>query len=268
LAEAVSPEVTAGLKANSDHIHISTSEVTMNLGLALLVTLMGLSTVMSATNKATDLLERADEFRATFDAFVVRVKLTNTDRGRVVDEAEFEVSIKDDNSLVRFLSVRSKGQSMLMRGDDMWLFLPAVARPVRITPIQRLMGNVSNGDLARLRYATDYDATLDGDAVVDGQECDVLDLRARRKAATYQRVRYFVRKSDARPIRADYFLTSGKPVKRAAFSELRQMAGRPILSRLVIEDAERPESKTTIDFVTITLKPLPDKLFNVMRSEG
>lgn len=240
----------------------------MKFPLLLLAALMALSPAVSATDQATDLLRRADEFRATFDTFVVRVNLTNTDAGRVVDEAEFEVSIKGENSLVRFLSVRSKGQSLLMRGDDMWLFLPAVARPVRITPIQRLMGNVSNGDLARLRYGTDYDATMDGEAVVDGQACDVLDLRARRKAATYQRVRYFVRKADARPLRADYFLTSGKPVKRATFSELREMAGRQVLSRVVIEDAERPASTTTIDFVTITRKALPDKLFSVVRAEG
>jgi outer membrane lipoprotein-sorting protein len=244
------------------------SEVTMTLRLLLPAAVLALSTALSATDKAADLLQRADGFRATFDAFVVRVKLTNTDGGQVVDAAEFDVSVKGDNSLVRFLSVRSKGQSLVMRGDDMWLFLPAVARPVRITPIQRLMGNVSNGDLARLRYASDYEAIMDGEAVVDGEDCDVLDLRARRKAATYQRVRYFVRKSDARPVRADYFLTSGKPVKRATFSELREMAGRPILSRIVIEDAERPASKTTIDFVTITLKPLPDKLFSVARAEG
>ena len=151
----------------------------------------------------------------------MQVRLTNYDADRVTEEAEFEVSVKGDNSLVRFLSVRSKGQSLLMRGDDMWFFLPAVARPVRITPIQRLLGNVSNGDLARLRYAVDYDATIEGDADAGGVTCTVLDLRARRKGATYQRVRYFLRKSDARPVRAEYFLTSGKTdqdgrVQRAA----------------------------------------------------
>jgi outer membrane lipoprotein-sorting protein len=234
----------------------------------MLVVISGTAATIAAADRASELLLRADEFRATFDAFVVRVKLTGTDAGRVVDEADFEVSVKGDNSLVRFLSVRSKGQSLLMRGDDMWLFLPAVARPVRITPIQRLMGNVSNGDLARLRYSADYTATMDGEATIDGEACDVLDLRARRTAATYQRVRYYLRKSDARPVRADYFLTSGKAVKRAMFSELRQMGGRPILSRMVIEDADRPESRTTIDFLSITPKALPDKLFSATRGEG
>ena len=223
---------------------------------------------LSANDGAASLLERADAFRVTFDAFVVHVTLTNMDGARVEDKADFEVSVKDDNSLVRFLSVRSKGQSLLMRGDDMWLFLPAVARPVRITPIQRLMGNVSNGDLARLRYAADYDATLAGDVVMDGQPAHALELRARRKAATYQRVRYVVRKADARPLTAEYFLTSGKPVKRATFSEPRDMAGRLILTRTVIEDADRPASKTIIDFVSITVKQLPDRLFNLARAEG
>ena len=240
----------------------------MNVRCALLVSLLMTSVAVAANDDATRMLERSDMFRATFDAFVVRVKLTNHDAGRAIDEAEFEVSVKADNSLVRFLSVRSKGQSLLMRGDDMWLFLPSVARPVRITPIQRLLGNVSNGDLARLRYTDDYTATMDGEETVDGQPCLVLNLQARRKAATYQRVRYVVRQSDARPVRAEYFLTSGKPVKRATFSELREMAGRPILSRTIIEDTQRPESTTTIDLMTISVKPLPDKLFSLTRAEG
>ena len=233
-----------------------------------LLALALLGSAPRAADKATELLERADMYRATFDAFVVHVRLTNVDAGRVNEEADFEVSVKGDNSLVKFLSVRSKGQSLLMRGDDMWLFLPAVARPVRITPIQRLLGNVSNGDLARLRYASDYDATLGGEAMAGGEACTVLELRARRKGATYQRIRYLIDKTDARPIQAEYFLTSGKPIKRATFSDLREMAGRRILSRIVIEDADRPASTTTVEFVTITAKPLPDKLFNVSRSEG
>jgi outer membrane lipoprotein-sorting protein len=227
-----------------------------------------LSAAPRADGDAARLLALADGFRGGVESGVVQTRLTNYDADRMVEEAEFEVSIKGDNSLVRFLSVRSKGQSLLMRGDDMWFFLPAVARPVRITPIQRLLGNVSNGDLARLRYAIDYDASIEGDGESDGVKCTVLDLRARRKGATYQRVRYFVRKADARPVRAEYFLTSGKPIKTAVFGELRDMGGRPTLTRIEIHDAMRPSSTTTIDFLSITRRVLPDKLFSPVRSEG
>jgi outer membrane lipoprotein-sorting protein len=221
-----------------------------------------------AADDATRLLQRSDAFRGGFDSFVTRIRITNYDAERTVEEAEFEASIKGDNSLVRFLSVRSKGQSLLMRGDDMWFFLPAVARPVRITPIQRLMGNVSNGDIARLRLADDYAASIEGPGDVDGQAAVILDLRAKRKGATYQRVRYFVRNSDGRPLKAEYFLTSGKPMKTATFENLRDMAGKPTLTRIVIHDVARPASKTTIDLLSLVPQQLADKLFSPVRSEG
>jgi outer membrane lipoprotein-sorting protein len=234
----------------------------------VLSSLLVLGSSTSGADDAARLLELADSYRGGFDSFVTKVRLTNFEGDRMLEEAEFEVSIKADNGLVKFLSVRSKGQSLLMRGDDMWIFLPAVARPVRITPIQRLLGNVSNGDLARLRYSLDYDAAVEGDADVLGQSCAVLNLQARRKGATYQRVRYFVRRSDGLPIKAEYFLTSGKPVKTATFENLREMAGKPTLTRIVIQDASRAQSRTIVETLTITPKALADKLFSPSRGEG
>ena len=223
---------------------------------------------LAAREEAAALLARADAFRGGFDSSVIRVKLTNYDGDRATEEAEYEVSAKGENSLVKFLSVRSKGQALLMRGDDMWFFLPAVARPVRITPIQRLMGNVSNGDLARLRYALDYNATVEGFETVNGTPAIVLDLRAKRKGATYQRVRYVVRQSDARPLRADYFLTSGKPVKSATFTDPREIAGRTTLTRIDVQDTMHPASRTTIQILTIVPRELPDKLFSPVHAGG
>ena len=36
-----------------------------------------------------------------------------------------------------------------MLGDDMWVYLPDTSRPIRITPLERLSGDASNGDVAR-----------------------------------------------------------------------------------------------------------------------
>src|SRR5215212_7394618 len=144
--------------------------------LAVMILAEALVASPRAADEAARLLAQADGFRGAVESGVVRVTVTNRDGGRVLEAADFEVSVKGENSLVRFLAVKSKGQSLLMRGDDMWFFLPAVARPVRITPIQRLLGNVSNGDLARLRYAIDYDASIEGEAEAAGVTCTVLDL--------------------------------------------------------------------------------------------
>jgi hypothetical protein len=240
----------------------------MNRVISISALLLVFAASVGGREDAAALLARADAFRGGFDSSVIRVKLTNYDGNNPTEEAEYEVSAKGENSLVKFLSVRSKGQALLMRGDDMWFFLPAVARPVRITPIQRLMGTVSNGDLARLRYAVDYTATVEGQSSVDGTPATILDLRAKRRGATYQRVRYVVRQSDARPLQAEYFLTSGKAVKTASFGQPREMAGRVTLSRIDVRDTVRTSSRTTIEIITIEPRELPDKIFSPVRAGG
>ncbi|HEX9365736.1 MAG TPA: hypothetical protein VF921_03865, partial [Vicinamibacterales bacterium] len=75
------------------------------LTIAVIVTL-GAS--MRADGHADRLLALADGFRGGLDSGVVGVRLTNYDAGRVVEEADFEVSVKGDKSLVRFLSLKSK----------------------------------------------------------------------------------------------------------------------------------------------------------------
>ncbi len=221
-----------------------------------------------AQDEAQRLLEQADRYRAGWPAFLALVRIDNFDRDRLVESADFEVSVKGENSLVKFLSPKSKGQSLLMRGDDLWFLLPSVARPVRITPIQRLLGNTSNGDLARLRYAVDYTATVAGEETIDGVACIVLDLIAKRKSATYQRVRYAVRKSDAMPVRAECFVGSGKHLKTAFFEAPRQFAGREVISRIRILDALRSTSTTVMEFTAFAPRELPDKIFSPVRTSS
>ncbi len=107
------------------------------------------------------------------------MKIRNYEAGKQDEEHLFEVSQKGaEKSYVEFLSPREKGQHLLMLGDDMWIYLPDTSRPVRITPLERLTGNASNGDVARTHYATDYDATFLRTETVNGASCHVLELTA------------------------------------------------------------------------------------------
>ena len=220
------------------------------------------------TRDAQTLLQQADDFRLHWPSVVIRTRIDNYEHGTLREGEEFDVSVKGDSTHVRFLSTRNKGQVLLMRGDDMWFFLPSASRPVRITPIQRLLGNASNGDVARLQYGIDYVPQIAGEEVIDGTTCTILELQAKRKGATYQRVRLAVRASNAWPIRAECFLTSGRQAKTVFFEQPRQVQGRTIVTRLVIDDAIRPAERTVMEFLTFTPKDLPDKLFNPARGEG
>jgi outer membrane lipoprotein-sorting protein len=234
----------------------------------LVLCLAALSARAGTDGEATTLLAQADGFRSGFDSFVTRVRITSREGERTVEAAEFEASIKGEQSYVRFLSPRTKGQALIMRGDDMWLLLPSVARPVRITPIQRLLGNAANGDIARLRYSDDYEPTVAGETTDDGAPCAILELKAKRKGATYQRILYTVRRRDGRPVRAELFLTSGKPLKTVTYGEPKEMAGRLVLARLEIHDATHAGSFSIVETLDLAPRALPDKLFNPARAEG
>ncbi len=243
-------------------------------GMAVATALLAAAICAPARAQAPDardarkLLEQADEFRLRWPSVVVRVRIDNYEHGTLKEDADFDVSIKGDSSLVRFLSTRDKGQMLLMRGDDMWFYLPSASRPVRITPVQRLLGNASNGDVARLQYAIDYTPRIAGEESIDGTPCTILELEAKRKGATYQRVRLAIRKSDSWPVRAECFLTSGRQAKTVFFEQPRQVQGRAIVTRLVIDDSIRPADRTVMEFSNFTPKDLPDKLFNPSRSGG
>jgi outer membrane lipoprotein-sorting protein len=216
----------------------------------------------------TDLLKRSDAYRNGWPSFTTHVKITNFEAGKPDEEKLYEVSQKGtDKTYVEFMSPREKGRHLLMLGDDMWVYLPDTSRPVRITPLERLSGDASNGDVARTNYAADYTPVYVRSEKVGSDECYVLELTARRKGATYQRILYWVRMVDARPVRAEFYLTSGKHIKSASFDEYANFDGRLLLHRLTLYDEIRHNSHSVLEYSGSTPHSLPDKLFYQGRSD-
>jgi outer membrane lipoprotein-sorting protein len=221
-----------------------------------------------ATPDAEALLKRSDTFRNGWPAYVVRVRITDFESGKPDEEHLYEVSQKGtDKTYVDFMSPREKGEHLLMLGDDMWVYLPDTSRPVRITPLERLTGDASNGDVARTNYAADYSPVFLRTEKVGTVECYVLDLTAKRKGATYQRILYWLRVPDARPVRAEFYLTSGKHIKSATFDEYATSSGKELLRKLTLYDEIRHNSHSVLEYSGAAPRSLPDKLFNQGRSD-
>jgi len=222
----------------------------------------------AALPDATALLKRSDTYRNGWPSYTLRVKITNYEAGKSDEEHFYEVSQKGtDKTYVEFMSPREKGRHLLMLGDDMWIYLPDTSRPVRITPLERLSGDASNGDVARTNYAVDYSATYVRDEKLGTENCYVLNLTAKRKGATYQRIVYWVRIEDARPIRAEFYLTSGKHIKSATFDEYKESGGRLLLRKLTLYDEIRHNSHSVLEYSNAAPRDLPDKLFYQGRSD-
>jgi len=232
------------------------------------VAALAAATLLGATPDARSLLKRSDSVRNAWASFVVRVRITNFEAGRPDEEHFYQVYQKGaERTYVEFLSPREKGRYLLMLGDDMWLYLPDTSRPIRITPLERLTGNASNGDVARTNYALDYDAAYVRAEAMNGAACHVLELAARRKGATYRRILLWLRTADARPMKADYFVASGKHIKSATFDEYQQVRGMTLLRRMTIHDQIRKTSRSVMEYADFAPRELPDRIFHQGRSE-
>ena len=107
---------------------------------------------------ARSIVEKADQVRFPTEPFEVEVDIVTMRQAERIDARKYRVMSKgNENTIVSLLEPASdRGQSMLMKGRDLWVFMPNVSQPVRLSLAQRLSGQVANGDLARANFAGDY----------------------------------------------------------------------------------------------------------------
>ena len=215
------------------------------------------------TYTADDILRFSDRSRNGWDTYFVRTTIKNYEENELKEEGVFDVSMKGmDKTLVKFLNADVKGQYLLMIDDDMWIYMPNTRKPIRITPLQRLMGNASNGDVARTRYAQDYTASFKREENSDGVQCYVLELNAKRDGATYKRIDYWITKDSLRPQKAEIYLISGKHFKTIHFDTYEEVHGRMLVTQETITDRLREGRTTIMKYAGYAPKEIPDKYFN------
>jgi len=155
-----------------------------------------------------------------------------------------------------------RGQIMLMKERDLWLFLPSVSQPVRLSLAQRLVGEVANGDIARANFTGDYIPKLAGVEKLDSQTYYVLELAAADRSVTYQRVRLWVAQSNYWLYKAEFYSLSDRLLKTCTFDKYKEMAGRVRPTRLIMVDALKKGQQSVLEYSNMKLRDLPDKVFS------
>ncbi len=233
----------------------------------LLVALLPLS---AFGQDAAEIVKKADLVRAPAGSFIWNVTITNYEPGKTPVVNGFEVYSKGlERTFVKFVSPpRMQGRSLLGLGNDLWIFLPDAGKPVRIPLAQRLVGQVSNGDIARTNFAADYTPTLASEEKVNGVDCYVLGLKGKSKDVTYSTIKYWVAKETFNPMKAEFYAGTGTLLKTGFFEEYKDAGGRRRPTRLTLIDAIRKDFKSVIDFSDLRVRDIPEKYFdkNYMKS--
>jgi outer membrane lipoprotein-sorting protein len=213
--------------------------------------------------KARRIVEEADRIRFPAEGFQVDVAIVTTGKDKEPDERKYRVLSKgNENTIVMVTEPASeKGQIMLMKGHDLWIFLPNVSQPVRLSLSQRLTGQVANGDLARANFAGDYNPRILRTETIDGDSYNVLELQAVDRSVTYQRVLYWVRESNSAPHKSEFYSASNRLLKTCVYEKFEKVLGKLRPTRLVMDDALRAGEQSVLDYGGMKLRDLPDKLF-------
>jgi outer membrane lipoprotein-sorting protein len=212
---------------------------------------------------AREILSRSDEIRFPAEGFQVDVEITSTSPNAEPETRKYRVLSKgNENTVVMILEPASeRGQIMLMKGRDLWVFMPDVAQPIRLGLAQRLTGQVANGDIARANFSGDYTPRILRTERVEGQEHYVLELVAVDRGVTYHRVLLWVNKANYRPHKAEFYSLSNRLLKTCSYQDFKPMAGRTRPTRLVMEDALKPGHVSVLQYNQMRLRDLPDRVF-------
>ena len=241
--------------------------VTQSLAAGALAALGAFATPLALAQDVPTLLKAADKYRMSSENMQVDtlISVFNTD-GSPDKERRYTVFAQARHqSLVLMQSPAEKGQKVLMLGDDFWLLMPSSQRPLRITPMQKLLGDASTGDIATLSWAEDYSGTVAGEESCGepAQKCTHLSLAANRKGVTYQRIELWLGKAKSEPIKADLYVQSDKLAKQARF--VMDKPGAPTaVTEMLLRDQLTNKKETQVRYVSRREKTVPEAWLNPM----
>lgn len=230
----------------------------------LLIAIALLAATSLRAEDAAAILAKVDAYRTPLESFSIDVELTAYTPHGNAESSKFRVYGKgSDRSVVEFIAPSSeKGKLMLMLRDAMWIYMPSASRPIRISPLQRLMGQASNGDVARTSFTVDYVPKSVAEGEWEGRKAFVLELSAKDNDIAYNRVQLWIDKASYEPLRADFYVVSGKLIKRALYRELGTMAGRRVVTAIEIDDLLRPGNRTVMKYANLTRRENAERMFN------
>ena len=179
-----------------------------------------------------EILTRVDRMRHPWPAFSMELTVKDAKVAQ-----RWRVSARENgDARLDGLSEKEKGRSVLLLGDQMWLLLPGTKRPVKVTPQQRMLGPAAGGDVARTRFRKDYRILALGEDTLDGRSCWHLDLAARSALLSARSVRLWVLKERLIPLKAEFYLASGKLARTALFGQPVQALGMTVLSSMELAE--------------------------------
>ena len=124
-----------------------------------------------------------------------------------------------DRIVALFLSPASdKGRVTLRQEDNMWLYMPEVGRPIRITSLQSVTSSIfNNADILRIDYGAEYDV----ETAEEQKDAFLLSLKAKTGDVAYDKLKMWVDKQLLLPVTIEAYAASGLLLKTLHFKNVK-----------------------------------------------
>jgi len=229
---------------------------------ALAVFLLSLVASLAHALDGESILRQVDR-KLNPESYEMYRKLVNIEPdGRKKEFVLFTVKKGRDKMVALFLDPPSeKGRATLRLGDNMWLYIPNVGKPIRITSLQSVVGGVfNNADILNLDYSVEYNVEK---AAEEGKTY-LLELKAKSGAVAYDRLKMRVDRASLTPTEIECFAASGLLIKTLRFKDMKDFGGG--LKRPATMETDSPLHKgykSVMLYGSIKARTLSDEIFTL-----
>ena len=182
--------------------------------------------------------------------------------GRKKEYTLFTVKKGVDKVASLFIAPASeKGRSTLRLGDNMWLYIPNVGKPIRITSLQSVVGGVfNNADILQLDYAAEYTV----EKVEEQGNEYLLHLKAKTKTVAYDRIRLWAEKEKKLPTKIECLTEAGMLIKTLYFKDVKDFGGGLIRPSVIETDSPLYKNyKSIMILAKIKAREVKDEVFTL-----
>lgn len=180
--------------------------------------------------------------------------------GRTREYVLFSVKKGTDKVAALFISPASeKGRSTLRLGDNMWLYIPGVGKPIRITSLQSVVGGIfNNSDILQLDYATEYSV----EKMAESGDQYLLHLKAKTTTVAYDRIRLWADRKTLLPTRIECLTEADMLIKTIHFKEVKDFGGGIVRPSVIETDSPLYQGyRSVMIFAGIKARELKDEVF-------
>jgi hypothetical protein len=143
----------------------------------------------------------------------------------------------------------------------MWLYIPNVGKPIRITSLQSVIGGVfNNADILQLDFSEEYSV----ERAEEKPEGYVLSLKAKTGAVAYDRLTMQVDRKVLLPLIIEAYAASGLLIKTLRYSEIKDFGGG--IRRPSVLETDSPlfkGYKSLMVWAKLRKRTLPDEVFTL-----